>query len=171
MSGRGNNLPDGFGRAALARCAWFLGLWVVLCGIDSVGLAVGLMAAIAATWTSLRLLPPVPGHMHFLSLALLGIRFFWKSLLAGVDVARRAFDPRLPLQPGFVTYACRLSRSPAQSVFCAMTSLMPGSVPTGLDEQGRLLMHCLDTRQPLVEQMAAEEARLIQALGEKRPHV
>jgi multicomponent Na+:H+ antiporter subunit E len=171
MSSRGNNFPEGFMRAALARCAWFLGLWVVLCGTDPVGLAVGLMAAAAATWTSICLLPPVPGRMRFLSLVLLGLRFFCKSLIAGLDVARRAFDPRLPLQPGFVTYSCRLPRSPAQSVFCAMTSLMPGSVPTGLDEQGRLLMHCLDTRQPLVEQMAAEEARLIRALGEKRPHV
>jgi multicomponent Na+:H+ antiporter subunit E len=170
MSGRGND-PKLFMRAALARCVWFLGFWVVLCGVDPVGLAVGLTTAVAATWTSLRLLPPVPGRMRFFSLVQLGLRFFWKSLIAGVDVARRAFDPRLPLQPGFVTYSCRLPRGPAQSVFCAMTSLMPGSVPTGLDEQGRLLMHCLDTRQPLVDQMAAEETRLIEALGEKRPRV
>ncbi len=170
MSGRGND-PKGFVHAALARCASFLGFWVVLSGTNPIGLAVGLATAVAATWASLRLLPPVSGRMRFFSLALLGLRFFWKSLVAGVDVARRAFDPRLPLQPGYVTYSCRLPRGPAQSVFCAMTSLMPGSVPTGLDEQGRLLMHCLDTRQPLVDQMAAEEARLIQALGEKRPRV
>ncbi|HEY5707298.1 MAG TPA: hypothetical protein VIS96_17190 [Terrimicrobiaceae bacterium] len=38
-----------------------------------------------------------------------------------------------------------------RDLFLTMTSLMPGSLPTGVDEHGMLLMHCLDTEQPLAD--------------------
>ena len=40
--------------------------------------------------------------------------FLWKSVVAGVDVARRALDPRLPLRTGFVGYRVAISE-PARS--------------------------------------------------------
>jgi len=46
-----------------------------------------------------------------------------------------------------------------------MASLLPGTLPTGLDETGAVVVHCLDTEQPVAAQMAAEEALLIRALG------
>ena len=101
-------------------------------------------------------------------LALLGRHFIWGSIVAGVDVARRAFHPRLPLRPGFVTYTCRVPAGTTRDLFLAMTSLMPGSLPTDVDERGVLLMHCLDTDQPLADQMADTEARLLRALERAR---
>jgi multicomponent Na+:H+ antiporter subunit E len=64
--------------------------------------------------------------------------------MAGVDVARRALDPRLPLRPGFVTYAPRLPPGGARDAFCALASLMPGTLPADTNEDGTLLVHCLD---------------------------
>jgi multicomponent Na+:H+ antiporter subunit F len=52
----------------------------------------------------LRLLPPQPGHVRLTGLLSLIPHFLWKSVVAGVDVALRAFDPRLPLRPGFVAF-------------------------------------------------------------------
>jgi multicomponent Na+:H+ antiporter subunit E len=98
---------------------------------------------------------------------LLGLHFIWGSIVAGVDVAWRAFHPRLPLRPGFVTYACRIPAGTVRDLFLAMTSLMPGSLPTDVDERGVLLMHSLDTEQPLADQMADNEARLLRALEER----
>ncbi len=166
-----SNDPSGSIRAGITRSAGFFGLWLVLCGTEPSGLLIGLATAAAATWTSFRLMPPEPGRVRFFLLTLMGLRFLWNSLIAGMDVAKRVFDPRLPLKPGFMTFSCRLAPSPARSVFCAMTSLMPGSVPAGLDGQGRLVMHCLDTSQPLLDHMAEDEARLIRALGTKNTHV
>ena len=40
-----------------------------------------------------------------------------------------------------------------------------GTVPTGLDNNGALLIHCLDIEQPVAAQLAAEEALLVQAIG------
>ncbi len=171
MSIPSNDPSGGSIRAGISRSAGLFGFWLVLRGIEASGMLIGLATASAATWTSLRLMPPEPGRVRFFSLGLLGLRFLWNSLIAGVDVAKRAFDPRLPLRLGFVTYTCRLDPSPARSVFCAMTSLMPGSVPTGSDEQGRLVMHCLDTSQPLLDHMAQDEASLIRGLGNKDGYV
>jgi multicomponent Na+:H+ antiporter subunit E len=155
------------GASAAVRLAVFLCIWFVLYGPDLAALPVGLGAAAAATWTSLQLLPPGSFHPRLGSLFVLAFRFVWQSVIAGIDVARRALEPRLPLRPGFVTYPIRMLPSPVRSTFLSIASLLPGTLPTGLDETGALVVHCLDTEQPVVAQMAGEETRLIHALGGK----
>jgi multicomponent Na+:H+ antiporter subunit E len=152
--------------AAVLRALIFLGVWIVLSGADLKAIPVGTGAAALASWISLRLLPPAVYRPRFWLLAMLPFRFVWESVVAGIDVARRALDPRLPLRPGFVTYPIRIPPSPARNLFCALSSLLPGTLPTGLDESGGLVVHCLDVGQPVIEQMAAEERNLIRALGE-----
>jgi multicomponent Na+:H+ antiporter subunit E len=93
----------------------------------------------------------------------LALRFLAQSVAAGWDVARRAFDPRLPLRPGFVVYPVGLPPGPARNVFTTITSLVPGTVPAG-DDAGGLLYHCLDVEQPVMAQLAAEEAVLARTL-------
>ncbi len=95
-------------------------------------------------------------------------RFFPQSVAAGIDVARRALDPRMPLRPGFIVYHSRLPAGPAQSAFCTMMSLLPGTLPSGTDDDSGLVIHCLDIGQPVVEQLAAEEALFVRALGGER---
>ena len=151
--------------AATLRLLVFLGIWFVLYGPDLAALPIGVGAAAVATWTSLRLLSPGAFRPRLGSLFILALRFLWESVVAGIDVARRALEPRLPLRPGFVAYSIRMRPSPARSAFFSMASLLPGTLPTGLDETGALVVHCLDTEQPVVAQMAAEEALLIRALG------
>lgn len=148
---------------AIVRGAGFLALWVVLIGLDPLDFAVGVFAAAAATWTSLRLLPPGSHRLRFAALPRLALRFLWQSVVAGVDVARRAFDPRLPLKTGFVVYPTRYPRGPARNAFASLTSLLPGTVPAEDDAQG-LLYHCLDVEQPVAEQLAAEEQAVSRAL-------
>jgi multicomponent Na+:H+ antiporter subunit E len=150
---------------AIVRLLVFAGMWIVLYGPDPAALPVGVGAALAATWTSLQLLPPGSFHPRPGSLFVLALRFVLQSVVAGIDVARRALEPRLPLRPGFVVYPIRMRPSPARNTFLSMASLLPGTLPTGLDETGALVVHCLDTEQPVVAQMAAEETRLIHALG------
>jgi multicomponent Na+:H+ antiporter subunit E len=156
------NAPAFSVRAALARGVGFLCFWVALIGFGPADLVVGLITAAAATWTSLRLLPPQPGRVRLTALLSLIPHFLWKSVVASVDVARRALDPRLPLRPGFVAYRVGFAPGPACNVFAAITSLMPGTVPCA-DEDGALVYHCLDVGQPVVEELAEEERRLAHA--------
>jgi multicomponent Na+:H+ antiporter subunit E len=91
-------------RSPVVRAVGFFVLWMVVAGGDLADLAVGTVAALAATWASLRLLPPGLSRVRPAALARLALRFLRQSVVAGVDVARRALDPRLPLHPGFVVY-------------------------------------------------------------------
>ena len=152
-------------RGSVARTAGFLGFWLILSGFDPAGLPVGAAAAVTATWVSLRLAPPGRWRLRPVALAKLVLRFLHQSIGAGIDVAWRALDPRLPLRPGFVVYQPHLPPGPMRNAFCTMTSLLPGTLPCGPDERGGLVIHCLDVTLPVVEQLAAEEALLMQALG------
>jgi multicomponent Na+:H+ antiporter subunit E len=150
----------------VSRAAWFLALWIVLIGLDPFDLLAGVAAAAAATWTSLRLLSPGGARRSPAAMARLALRFLWQSIIAGADVARRALDPRLPLRPGFVAYPVRFPPGTTRNVFATLTSLLPGTVPAA-DENGKLVYHCLDVDQPVLSQLAAEEAALARTLRDE----
>jgi multicomponent Na+:H+ antiporter subunit E len=145
------------------RAAGFLCLWLVLAGANLGDLPAAAGAVAAATWTSLRLLEPSASRRSPLAIVQLALLFLYNSIIAGADVARRAIDPRLPLRPGFVAYPTRLARGVRRNVFTTLTSLLPGTVPTGEDNE-QLFYHCLDVGQPVVAELAAEEAALVRAL-------
>jgi multicomponent Na+:H+ antiporter subunit E len=156
---------SGFAAAAILRATAFLCLWLVIFGTAAPDLLVGAATAAAATWTSLHLLSPGGARLRPVALGRLVLRFFWQSAVGGADVARRALDPRLPLRPGFVLCPTRLPPGSARSAFCAIASLLPGTLPAGSDQDGALLVHCLDVEQDVPTQMAEEEATFCAALG------
>src|SRR5262245_3275458 len=167
MPTTGGNPPV---RVALGRGAGLFALWIILIrSAQPADLVVGVFTVVVATWVSLRLLPPDAGRLKFAALALRLPRFLWQSVRAGFDVARRAFDPRLPLTPGFLTYRTGFPRGLARNTFATITSLLPGTVPAD-DDGGGLLYHCLDTAQPVLEDLATEEREYAAALIPGRPH-
>lgn len=151
--------------AAGLRAASLLGLWVLLIGPNPADLAVGAPTAIAAAVVSLRLLPPRDRRSRAMQLAALALRVPVQSIAAGFDVARRALDPRLPVRPGYVSHPLRLPPGLPRDVFCALTSVVPGTVPSGIDARGALRVHCLDASQPVAQQLASDEARVARAFG------
>ena len=104
---------------ALARAAGFLIFWLVLAGYEPADLPIAVAAALAATWTSLRLLPPDSSRASPVALVRLTLRFLWQSVGAGGDVARRALDPRLPLRPGLMVYPVRFPPGRWRNTFAA----------------------------------------------------
>lgn len=152
------------------RALLYFGVWIVVDhSAKPANLIVGVLASLAAAWVSLKLLPPQRGRVRLGRLVLLLPRFLWQSLVAGLDVARRAFAPRLDLQPGFVDYPTQLPPGSARSGFELIASLMPGSVST--DEGPRHIeFHVLDQRQPVAEQLAAEERAYAPALQASTRH-
>ena len=156
--------------AVLSRGVFFFLLWQILMQSLKPGdLIMGLLTAIAVTWVSLYLLKPESGRLRFGKLLALFPHFIWVSVLAGFDVARRAFDPRLPLQPGLVS--CPLDFPPglARNTFATFTSLMPGTVSICEDGEN-LLYHCLDTTQPVLEELWKEERLIAKAFDIGRHH-
>lgn len=168
-------------RATLARAFVLLAFWLLLAGpylADGLAtggwsklvpeLLLGLGATATATLVSLRLLPPATGRLRPRGLIRLIAHFLWQSLVAGVDVALRAFDPRLPLKPGFLHYPARSTSEIGRAAFGAFTSLMPGTIPVGSDPEGTITYHCLDTDQPVTAALARDEALVARTRGKGR---
>ena len=143
--------------------AGFALLWLALAGADPGALPAAVVAVGAATWTSLALLPPGDGGLSPVGLIRLTGRFLRQSVVAGVDVARLALDPQLPLRPGLIAFPARIPPGGARDAFCMMTSLLPGTLPLGTDAAGALVFHCLDTSQPIAAGLATDEAAFARA--------
>jgi multicomponent Na+:H+ antiporter subunit E len=163
----GVNGPGTLG-SAICRGVGFFCFWLVLTDADTGDLAAGLAAAVAATWASLRLMPAQQWSLRPIKLAEFVLHFLRQSIVAGVDVARRALDPRLRLRPGFVVYQAHLPPGTARDAFCAIMSLLPGTLPCGPADGNGLTVHCLDVTQPVMEQLAAEETLCMQTVGGAR---
>lgn len=155
--------------AVLARGIFFLAFWLILTGFVLADLPAGLAAATCATWASLHLLPSEERRPHLALLALLILRFLQQSIVAGFDAAWRALHPRLPLQPGFMSYRSSCPTDHLKSSFCTMASLQPGLLPAGFDAHGNIVVHCLDVDRPVAQQLAEEEKRFLHALRQE-PH-
>ena len=161
-------MMSGLAPTIFLRGIGFLVLWLILAGLNPGDLPAAAVAVVAATWTSLRLLPPRGSRLSLPGIARLALHFPRQSLMAGIDIARRAFDPRLPLRPGFVTVSLRLPPGMRRDAFCAFASLLPGTLPTDTNDDGTLLVHCLDVGEPVAAQMAADEALFARTL-DRRP--
>jgi len=152
----------------MTRWLLFALLWLVLMpSLLWYDLLVGLFVVLAATWVSLQLLPPVQGSIGLLALMMLMPRFVWQSVVAGWEVAWRAFHPKMPLAPGFITYPTALEPGLARNTFATLTSLLPGSLPCEHTQDG-IVYHVLDIHQAHVEQLAKEEQRLAGVLSPAR---
>ena len=127
-------LWTGWMRAMLFVLIW----WILTDGVMASWL-VGVPVVLLSTIASMVLLPPF-------SWSIIGIIrivpfFLWHSLCAGVDVARRALHPGLPISPAMYHYRWRL---PKGQIFMAnMVSLLPGTLSAELDNE-YLCVHVLD---------------------------
>jgi len=151
-------------RTLCTRFVFFMGVWLMIASWKKEDLPVGLIAAALALWISLSLLPPTALRPRLAPLAKLNLRFLSGSIIAGMDVARRALLPRLDLRPGFVAVPVTLPPGAARNAFLLYQSLQPGTSPT--NAEGEVLqVHCLDTLQPIAAAIAADEALFKRAIG------
>jgi multicomponent Na+:H+ antiporter subunit E len=157
--------------SVFVRSTVLFAFWLVLIqSVQLVDLFVGALTVALATRASLYLLPPDAGRVKLGALALRLPRFLWQSVRGGIDVARRAFDPRVPLAPGLVTYQTGFPRGHARIAFASITSLLPGTAPVE-DDGGSIVYHCLDTTKPVLDELAAEERAYAPALVPGRTRV
>ena len=154
---RGEERVSGVLGQAIRREAIFFLLWLAISGFDASDIVVALVVSVAATWASLVVVEPRPVSLRLGGVLVFSLNFLRGSLVAGFDVARRALRPKLDLRPGFVRSPLALAPGEARTVFCAIASLLPGTLPTG-DDGDALIVHGLETRQPIASDLAREEA-------------
>ena len=129
---------------------------------------VGAPVVIAATWVSGVLVPVVQWCWRPRSLLRFAGFFFRQSAIGGVDVAWRALHPRLPLQPGFVACAVRLPPGAARICLTNVISLMPGTLAVRC-EGSTLIVHTVNLRAPVAEDVRMVEARIADLFGVTLP--
>jgi multicomponent Na+:H+ antiporter subunit E len=149
-------LPESGQPSMARRVAGFAILWLIIMGPELKDLAMGLLAALAASWVSLRLWPSGSG-LSSLGILKFALRFLPQSVAAGLGVARLAFLPDARLRPAIVSYWTRVPAGMARRGFCAVMSLQPGKLPVAEDLDDTLLIHCLDRDEPVADEIASDE--------------
>lgn len=118
-------------------------LWWVLVAGETGSWGLGLVVVTVATATSFALPLARPWRMR--TSAIPGFVFFFvkRSVWGGIDVARRALHPRLPIDPVLVDYRLHLPPGPARVFMLNTLSLLPGTVSADL-HRDRLTAHVID---------------------------
>lgn len=151
---------------AAKRLVLFTVLWLVLTGAAPDGLAFGLPTVVAATWLSLRLLPPGRRSVSLLALLWLVPGFVGRTVSGGIDVAWRALHPRLPIRPAWYVHRTALPEGGARVALGSIVSLLPGTLVAG-SFGDHLYVHCLDAEQAVVRAVQAEERRIAGTLHDR----
>lgn len=137
-------------------------VWLVLAGSGREALAVGVLLVPLALVLSMRLLPRgVP--VRIVSVLRQLPHFVVQSVVGGIDVARRAFAPSLPLNPGWIEIRVELPEG-GRVALGSELSLMPGTLSAGTSD-GQLLVHVLDREQDVESAIREEERRIRLTIG------
>lgn len=92
--------------------------------------------------------------------------FLFHSLLGGVDVARRALSPSMPLTIHEADFPTRLQGDGARTLFVAVISLLPGTLACGIRGR-RVAVHSLGGDP--AEQLRRLEGRVAALFGQSLP--
>ena len=142
------------------RSAIFALLWIVLTGAAAEALPYGAVTVLASTLLSLRLYPAdFPGVVAWRVARFLP-RFLMQSVLGGLDVARRAVDPRLPVVPGWVELNLANRHAEANVLVGGVMSIMPGTLAAGPGD-GTMAVHVLHMPSFAPTDFHADEKRVL----------
>lgn len=152
-------------RGLVWRVVLLGGLWAVLSGGELDSWLFGVPAVALAAYASRWLAPVGAGwRLSAAGLARFVPFFLWKSLSGGTDVARRAFSPRMSLDPEVTAYEFRLPEHPARRFMAIVVSLLPGTLSTEV-RGGSLEVHALVRGPGVFEDLELLEYRVGDLFG------
>jgi multicomponent Na+:H+ antiporter subunit E len=153
-------------KAALARLLVFAAIWLVLTAGSLEQWPLALISVLAATIASVRLWPERAWRLNVAGVMRFMLFFLVQSTLGGWDVARRALQPSMPLNPGFVDHVFKLKLEEARVLFAWTVSLLPGTASARMGDHV-LTIHALDHLDDVEEKLRRLEAYVAELFGEK----
>ncbi|HLT14539.1 MAG TPA: Na+/H+ antiporter subunit E [Marinobacter sp.] len=147
----------------LRSLSLFVVWWVLTLG-DASGLGFGIVVSVIVAALSIRLFPPSGYRLRPFGLLLFFRYFLLRSVLAGLDVARRVLAPTLPVNPGEITLSLRLPEGSPRWLLANTLSLMPGTLSVLLDGD-QLTLHCLDVSEPVEPDLREAERQIARVFG------
>jgi len=146
----------------VSRGGLFLLIWWVLTDGAPSSWWIGVPAVLLAVTVSVALIPPVP--IVWFELLKFVPFFLLRSLLGGVDVARRAFQPNLPIAPDLIEYPLQLPPGLPLVLMTNIVNLLPGTLTAEFD-QSVLKVHVLDRRKDFMTELEAVEQSVARIFG------
>lgn len=146
----------------VSRAGLFLLLWWILTDGDSSSWWIGIPAVLLATMVSIAMVPAI-SFVWFELLRFIPF-FLLHSLLGGIDVARRAFQPNMPIAPDLIEYSMRLPAGLPQVLMANTVGLLPGTLSTEI-ERNVLTVHVLDKGTEFLAELEALEQIVARMFG------
>ena len=144
------------------RTVLFALMWWILTEGAMDSWLVGVPVVVLAVLASEALLPAaswsLSGIVRFIPF------FLWRSLCGGVDVARRALHPRLPISPALIDHQWRLPAGLPRVFMANTVSLLPGTLSVELNED-TLCIHVLDNNSAFASELNVVEERVAALFG------
>jgi multicomponent Na+:H+ antiporter subunit E len=130
-------------RAGVATSAVLAGVWWLLNPGDHASWLVGGPSVVLGAVLAALLPRPAASRLSVFGAIRFAGFFLWQSVRGAVDVARRALDPRLPIDPGFRRLEIDLPPGPPMTLFANAVTLLPGTLTAEIDGN-RVVVHALD---------------------------
>lgn len=147
------------------RSAILTAVWWTLTGGEIPSLPLGIPVSIAAGALSLTLAPPRPTGFRLAGLPPYVVHFATRSVAGGIDVARRALSPSMPIDPAMIEYPVRISGGAPLMVFANTISLLPGTLSARF-ANGILEVHALDDTAEARGELALLETKVAALFGQ-----
>lgn len=155
----------GWRAVALRALVLAAGWWILTEGGPTVPVF-GALVVLVALIAGLALPSPPPPAWRLLGLLRFAFVFVIRSVRGGVDVAWRALSPRVRIAPSVMEYSLRLPDGAARNLFLGTLSSMPGTLAVACEGQ-RLELHVIAARREIADELAALEASIADAAGER----
>jgi multicomponent Na+:H+ antiporter subunit E len=139
--------------------ALLAGLWASLNPGDLQSWLVGVPAVVAGAATVVWLRPAHAALIRPLGALRFALFFAHQSVRGATDVALRALDPRLPVDPAFVEIDLDLPPGAARVAFANAVTLLPGTLTADL-RGDRAVIHVIDRNADIMAELRQVEARV-----------
>ena len=141
--------------------------WLLLSGhYELLILAFGLVSVLLVTWF-LRRMDRVDGEPGQFWPGLAAFKYFgwlmWQVVLSNIDVARRIWDPSLPIRPTWQRLDTKVSTPMEKTLYANSITLTPGTLTTDVRED-HFMIHSL-TPEGIEELRAGEMEKRIRGIG------
>ena len=144
------------------RALMYLLIWWALTDGTAASWWIGIPAVVFAVTISILLLPPVP--INVIEFVKFIPVFLSRSLLGGIDVAWRAYHPKMPVDPDLIEYPIRLPPGLPQVFMANTINLLPGTLSTTLD-RNTMKVHVLDRQKAFLNEIETVENSVARIFG------
>ncbi len=134
-------------------------LWWVLSEGESEALAAGALVSALVAVISVRVFPRGRHRLRWRAAPAFVLFFTTRSIVAGLDVARRLLTPSLPISPGMLVFDLQVPDGAPRWLLANTLSLLPGTLSVEL-RGDRLDLHCLDTETDIAGAVHDTERRV-----------